>query len=127
MHHAVRVGAVVAALLAVAIGVADTLSLLRDDARAPRWAALLAPLRTAPLERGSVAQLSLPRSPSTEHVRLLLFEAAWQRPDVRWALAGERWEARARSVVTVADATAPPGWVVAWREGEVAVWLRPER
>lgn len=124
MQRATALLALAAALAGTVLGVGDTLRGSPGEAVAPRWAPTLAPLAAAPLGAHEVVVLALPRSVSPEQARPLLFEAAFQRPGVRWTLAGAT--AVADAVVTLATAPAPPGWDRVWHEGDVAVWRRPK-
>ena len=96
-------------------------------ARAPAWERHLAPLREAPIAAGAAVALLtvVPAGASVESVRPVLMEAAWQRPDLRWALLSEWLPAAPPAVlVGVGDAAAPSGWRQTWRQGAVAVYAR---
>lgn len=116
--------AVGAVLIGVVLGLLDTVTVASDRTTEPRWTVTLAPLRAAPLERNEVVALLLPRSVAVEQATVLLFEAAWLRPGVRWVLASDPEAAAAGAFVTVAGAPHPPGWQEAWRRAELVLWRR---
>lgn len=124
MHRAKLLGVVGAALVALVLGLLDTAAVLSPRTTEPRWQGSLAPLRQAPLQRHEVTLLSLPPGTGAEQSRALLFEAAWQRPGVRWVAATDPEAAAATAVVTVAGAAAPAGWAEAWHVAEVGMWRR---
>ena len=120
----------VAALAAWALlGAARAARQHASEPRTPAWERHLAPLREAPLPPGSaVALLAAAVGGSREGLKPVLMEAAWQRPDLRWAPL-EAWPpgAPADALVTVGAAAPPPGWSERWRRGGVAVLVRERR
>jgi hypothetical protein len=117
------------AVLCVALGIHDACRLPPPDQRRPAWAPHLAPLATAPIAPGSaVALLGPPALMRSADASPLLYEAAWQRPDVRWALL-DHWPASSpcRELVVVGDAAAPPGWAAVWRYVDVVLYERAAR
>ena len=99
------------------------------SSRAPTWENTLAPLRQAPLPVGAaVGLLVAAAGAGPEEVKPVLMEAAWQRPDLRWALLSEWPPAQpAEALVAVGAAAPPPGWREAWRQGIVTVYRRVPR
>jgi hypothetical protein len=96
-------------------------------ARAPAWERHLAPLREAPIAAGAAVALLtvVPAGAAVESVRPVLMEAAWQRPDLRWALLPEWPPGDAPTVLVGVDGAAvPPGWRQTWRQGAIAVYAR---
>jgi len=124
VHRAKVLGVGGAAVIALVLGFLDTAAVLSTRTTEPRWQGVLAPLHEAPLERHEVTLLSLPSGIDAERSKVLLFEAAWQRPGVRWATAADPEAATATAAVTVAGAPPPPGWNETWRRGEIGVWRR---
>ncbi len=112
-----------AALLALALGVADRLP-LRTLRREPAWGQALAPLAGAPLTAGAPAALVVPDRLTTQERNDLLFEACWRRPDVLWELGVPRPHGALRAVVAVGDAAWPAGWREVWHGGSLVVLER---
>ena len=123
-----RLAALVAAALALALGVRGVAT--RTAARRePTEAQILRPLAGAPIPGGTVVQL-LPPPGSSDPVRgTWLMEAAWQRPDLRWQLAepGEHCSPAAPFCVVVGDTGEVAGWRVAARLANVTILRRGER
>ena len=97
--------------------------------RSPAWERHLAPLREAPIPAGTeVGLLAAAGSSSREDVKPLLMEAAWQRPDLHWALL-DGWPPgrSATTAVAVGAAAPPPGWRETWRQGMITVYGRERR
>jgi len=97
--------------------------------RSPTWEVHLAPLRQAPLPAGAaVGLLVAAAGADREDIKLVLLEAVWQRPDLRWALL-EEWPPAlpAEALVAIGAAATPPGWREAWRQGLVTVYRRVQR
>jgi len=92
--------------------------------RAPAWSEALAPLATAPLPAGARVALAAPDpGGGREALKPLLMEAAWQRPDLRWAFL-DAWPAGAtpERLVAVGAVVPPAAWREVWREGVVTVY-----
>jgi hypothetical protein len=91
-------------------------------ARAPAWERHLAPLADAPIAAGTAVALVAATAGGGADLKLVLMEAAWQRPDLRWALLSS-WPAGPppAAVVTVGAVAVPPGFRQAWRQGLIAV------
>ncbi|MGE5234919.1 MAG: hypothetical protein ACM3O7_01070 [Acidobacteriota bacterium] len=117
------VAALVAVWVTIAVGAWDALQRPRE--RAPRWSPALHPLVTAPIPAGEAVALALPSDLNPTQRDHLLFEATWQRPDLRWSLLA-RWppEAPLRRVVALPGADVPPGWRDIWQSGDVRVMTR---
>lgn len=119
--------AVAAAVLACALGVAALPGLGGHRAHRPEWAAIVASLASAPIAANAVTALDPGPRTSPEQATMLLREAAWQRPDLRWALASELPASLApAAIVTVGDAAAPAGWHRVWRADRLRLWV-PDR
>jgi hypothetical protein len=57
----------------------------------------------------------------------LLCEAAWQRPDLLWALATELPPSLPPAAVVTVDNAAPPaGWRQVWNSGALRLWQRSQ-
>jgi len=113
--------AALAAFACIIVGGYETTRWFAALERAPRWAALLAPLEAMPVPAGATVALSIPAelaAPGT--AKVVVYEAAWRRPDLRWALLSQ-WPAGHPLVHLVAlrDAPVPPGWSEAWHGGEL--------
>ena len=94
----------------------------------PAWERHLAPLADAPIPAGSTVALLAATRGGADDVKAVLMEAAWQRPDLRWAeLSAWPSATPPRLLVTVGAAAAPPGWRELWRGGDVAVYVRSLR
>jgi hypothetical protein len=125
MSRARRVLSLLAALVCLATGAyqATRVPAVRD--RTPRWAAALDPLAAAPLQAGRPAALLAAPHRGPAWVDPLLFEAAWDRPDVLWGqFDPRRLPGRQPTVVAIGDIPMPPGYVVVWRRGAVTVLAR---
>ncbi len=122
-------GALVAgALLWLAAGVAQVAYQSVQAPRSPAWAPVLAPLAAAPIPPGAAVALLEPIGSTPAQARLLLLEAAWQRPDLHWALAADFPAGRqAAALVAVGAEVPPPGWHEAWRQGVLACYRRADR
>ena len=117
--------AVLAACAALALGVRDAAEILAGPPREPGWAPSLAPLAAAPLPAGARVVLVLPRSVPPGQSPPVLFEAAWQRPDLRWALSGD-WPSGAGlpdAAIVFSGAPPPAGWRLTWHRGAVALYV----
>jgi hypothetical protein len=90
--------------------------------RAPAWEHHLAPLREAPLAAGAAVALLPAITGAGGDLKAVLMEAAWQRPDLRWALLSA-WPAGPppAAVVTVGAGAVPPGFRQTWRQGLISV------
>jgi hypothetical protein len=101
----------VAAGLALAMGIWAAFQAPPPQRREPRWAARLAPLVAAPIPAGEAVALLLPAGLPEGRSAPLLFEAAWQRPDLRWALL-DRWPGAVppRFLVVLRGGAPPEGW-----------------
>ncbi len=120
-----RVAAVAAAAVAVLLGAAQAIVSTPGARPSLALTARLAPLVSAPLPPGSAVALALPPSESGEAARGALYEAAWQRPDLRWTLAVA--DASVAFVVATPGAVAPPGAVRFWRRGDLVLLRRLAR
>ncbi len=120
--------AFLAAAISCTLGVASLLHPDRGLPRAPTWEGEIAPLASAPLPRGSVVVI-LPRADlDGAFNRFLLLEAAWRRPDVRWAPMPEfPLDSHYETVVATDGRPAPPGWSAAWASGRARVFRRTLR
>ncbi len=117
--------AVAGALISCGLGVASLLNSDRRSPREPQWAGIVAPLRRAPIAARAVTALALDAGTSPEQAVLLLREAAWQRPDLRLALAEKLPPAlHPDAFVTVGAASPPSGWHPVWRSEALRLWLR---
>jgi hypothetical protein len=115
--------ALLAAWLAVILGSWQALQL--PEQRAPRWAPTFAPLASAPLPSGEPVALAVPPAVAPKDRSPLLFEAAWQRPDLRWILLdGVTAGAAPRHLVALPGAIVPEGWRETWRRGGLRVFVR---
>lgn len=112
-----------------ALGAVRTWRQTTGTPRSPAWARQLAPLRQAPLPAGTaVAMLVSMAGADIEAVKPVLMEAAWQRPDLRWALL-QSWPSGppAEALVAIGTPSTPPGWRETWRQGIVAIYERAQR
>lgn len=111
-----------AAVLCLVGGLLGLLETAPSEGRAPRWSGLVEPLRQAPIEPGATVALVLP---PTSQAELLLREAAWQRPDLRFGLIAA-WPAGSEPTVTavLGGARVPEGWERAWQGGGWTVMVR---
>ncbi len=117
--------AFLAAAISCALGVASLLDPDRRLPRAPTWEGEIAPLASAPLPRGAVVVLLPQAGLDGVFNRFLLLEAAWRRPDVRWAPMPEfPADSRLETVVATDGRPAPPGWAAAWASGDLRVFQR---
>jgi len=122
-----RLAAVVAAALAIALGV-HGVATQTSARREPTVAQILRPLAGAPIPGGTVVQLLPPSGPSDPNRGTWLMEAAWQRRDLRWQLAepGERCVPTTSFCVVVGEASEASGWRVAARLVNVTILRRVE-
>jgi hypothetical protein len=113
----------IAAWMSIAVGARDTLQ--RPKEHEPRWARAMSSLVAAPIPFGEAVALAAPSGLTPDQREKLLFEAAWQRPDLRWSLL-TRWPAdpSPRWIVALPDAPVPTGWRDLWQGGEVRVMAR---
>ncbi len=120
--------AFLAAVISCTLGVASLLHPDRGLPRAPTWEGEIAPLASAPLPRGAVVVLLPQAGLDGVFNRFLLLEAAWRRPDVRWAPMAEfPLDSHYQTVVATDGRPAPPGWRQAWASGSARVFRRTPR
>jgi hypothetical protein len=119
-----RAAAVIAALLALAVGVRTTLR-RPDQRRQPTQATVLHPLVAAPIPAGSAVLLRPPLGVAGADRGVWLMEAAWQRPDLVWlAFDSTPSAARAQYCVAIGEPADISGWRVVTRVAGVAVLHR---
>ncbi len=117
--------AFLAATISCALGVASLLHPDRRLPRAPAWEHVVAPLSSAPIQRGAVVVLLPEAGVDPSFSRFLLLEAAWRRPDVRWAaMAAFPLDSHYETVVVTDERLAPPGWSEAWKAGSLRLFRR---
>jgi len=118
-----RAVAVVAAVISISFGISGALR--PDQRRAPVWAERVQAVTDAPIPTGSRVGLLAPPGLGEEGRDRLLFECAWQRPDLLWsAVADGEVGANLRALVVFGPAVAPNGWERVWSGGELAVLTR---
>ncbi len=116
--------AVAAALVSCALGAGSLLESDRRLPHRPQWAPIVAPLVNAPIPANTVTALNAGPGTSPAQLVLLLREAAWQRPDLRWAPASELPASLApAALVTIDDGAPPVGWRQVWRAGRLRLWV----
>jgi hypothetical protein len=113
------------ALVWLVAGAAEVVWRTATAPRSPAWAPALAPLAAAPVASGTAVALQTPAGLHPAEVTPLLLEAAWQRPDLHWELAGTLPQSvPPDALVTVGEALPPPGWHEAWHDGALALYRR---
>ena len=122
-----RFAAVGAAVVSIALGAVQAGLRLSEPPAEPPAAAALAPLARAPIPAGSTVALVVPAGLDGGRVTPLLYESAWQRPDLRWIVADDARIAECAYLVALGNAGAPPGWRPVWRTGIVTVLVRERR
>jgi hypothetical protein len=115
---------VAGALLWLAAGVAQVAYQSRAAARTPGWAPVLAPLAAAPIPSGAAVALLEPIGTGPGQAKPLLYEAAWQRPDLHWAFLSSFKDQSPAALVAVGTVLPPSGWREAWRQGAITVYRR---
>ena len=115
----------VAAVVCLCSGVYEATRRPPVTARAPAAAAALRPLRALPVAAGTTVALLLPGGATEpQRVHAWLYEAAWQRPDLRWALPAPTAVDSFRNLVAVGIASPGAGWRLVWRRGDVSLFTR---
>ena len=122
-----RLAAVGAAVLSIALGAVQAGLRLAEAPAEPPAAAALAPLARAPIPAGSAVALVVPAGLDGGRTSPLLYESAWQRPDLRWTVADDPRVGECAYLVALGDADVPPGWRPAWHGGIVTVLVREGR
>jgi hypothetical protein len=113
---------ILAAAISITLGVWQAMRPVPGAARTPKIAAVLAPLGAAPVPRGKAVTLSLPAAVAEDAARPWLYEAAWQRPDLRWGLLTLR--SRQDYVLALPGAMWPDGFLEIWRDGQLTLLRR---
>ena len=115
-----------AAALGIALGVLQA-ALGSDPSvrRTPGLAVLLAPLKAAPVPAGASVAIAMPPGVPREKALPVLYEAAWQRPDLHWTL--DESDTPVAFVVTLPGGRAPAGFGEAWHTGSLVVFRRVGR
>jgi len=117
--------ALAAAALAIALGAAQASLRLGEQPPEPPAARALAVISRIPIPAGSAVALLLPAEVPHAADSPLLYEAAWQRPDLRWSVAGvAQTGGGAAFLVALGDAKPPAGWRATWRREIVTVYVR---
>ena len=122
-----RAAALAAACLSIAAGVWTASDRPDVASRQPGWALSLAPLADAPIPPGSMVALQLPMGQSRRAAAPLLMEAAWRRPDLRWAWLNA-WPGRLPPeflVIPDGEFSRSP-WRETWQAGGIHLLRRPQ-
>jgi len=127
-----RAAAILAAVLAVAIGVGEVIRVHPSSVTEPRWSRHLTPLLRAPIRDGGVTAFIVPSGLDKLDADRLFFETVWLRPQVRWlpAKALPTSDKAAVAVLIAPPPAARPGpeesspWQVLWHEGWITVMTR---
>lgn len=122
-----RAAAAVTAALLLVLGVRASLTRVSAAQRSPSWEHALAPLAHAPIPSGHAVALVAAGAADPASIRPLLYEASWQRPDLRFALAQAPEGAATDLVVTMPGATAPADCRAIWSRDGVTLWRRAPR
>ncbi|MBZ5587930.1 MAG: hypothetical protein LAO05_05150 [Acidobacteriia bacterium] len=111
------------AVICLVLGVLQAALISTPTARrTPNVSDLLAPLASAPVPRGAAIALSMPPAVGRERSLPILYEAAWQRPDLRWTL--DENDARAAFVAVLPGGRVPAGFSKIWHAGNLVVFRR---
>lgn len=114
----------ISAVLSIALGILQASLLLSDAPAEPPAAAALALLARAPIPGGSTVALVVPSGLDSGPFSPLLYESAWQRPDLCWTVAGDPRIGEPAYLVALEGADAPPGWRPTWHAGVLTVLVR---
>jgi hypothetical protein len=120
-----RVSSLAVALVLLTLGLWHATRSTPIDQREPRLSATLKPLINAPIPVGSEVLFAFPHSGETDKPLTPLFEAAWLRPDLRWAAwEGEGSQAQIIYLVSLDARVVPSNWRETWRQGALVLYRR---
>jgi hypothetical protein len=125
MQRFARIASLVAVALLITLGVWHAAHPTPPGEREPQLSATLKPLINLPIPAGSEVLFAFPHAADAERPLTPLFEAAWLRPDLRFAVwQGEGAATGFDYLVSIDIWVAPPKWREVWRQGGVVLYRR---